>query len=97
MRLQSIIVILIYVILNQTLQFIFCLILSTIYITLYIILLKYIFISKKITNLNANKYLIKINYIWNKNIIVEFVQIDAIQYTQEINKSIVDPKDNQTN
>ena len=40
----------------------FYLIVSTIYITLYIILLKYIYISKKITNLNANKNLIKIKY-----------------------------------
>ena len=63
MSLKNIIVILIYVILNQTLQFIFYLILSTIHITLYIILLKYIYISNKITNLNANKNLIKINYI----------------------------------
>ena len=63
MRLQIIIFIFIYVILNQILQFIFYLVLSTIYIKLYIILQKYIYISKKITNLNANKNLIKIKYI----------------------------------
>ena len=63
MRFQNIIVIFIYVISNQILQFIFYLVLSTIYIKLYIILQKYIYISKKITNLNANKNLIKIKYI----------------------------------
>ena len=63
MRFQNIIVIFIYVILNQLLQFIFYLVLSTIYIKRYIILQKYIYISKKIKNLNANKNLIKINYI----------------------------------
>ena len=75
MRLPNIIIILIntsvyflrfpniIVIFNQTLLFIFNLILSPRYIMLYIILLKYIYISKKITNLNANNNLIKINYI----------------------------------
>ena len=63
MTLKNIIIKLIYVILNQTLQFSFYLIQSTIRITLYIILLKYVYISNKITNINANKNLIKINYI----------------------------------
>ena len=57
MRLQNIIVIFIYVILNQIIQFIFLFSSKhNIYITLYIFLQQYIYISKKITNLNANKF-----------------------------------------
>ena len=41
-------------------------IISAIYITLYKILLKYIYMYKKIINLNANNNLIKINYIYYK-------------------------------
>ena len=63
MRLQNISVIFIYVISNQIIQFIFYLILTIINIKLYIILQKYIYISRKITNLNAYKNLIKTNYI----------------------------------
>ena len=73
MRLQSVIVILIYVISNQILSFVFYFNLSIIYFKLYIILLKYIYIYKTTTNLTANK---KINQNFNifkiKNIIVEF-------------------------
>ena len=69
-------------------------ILSIVYLKLYyIIFLKYIHISKTTTNLNANK---KINQNFNtfriKNIIVEFREIDAIQYMQMIIKSIVKNK-----
>ena len=54
-------------------------ILSKIYLRLCIIILKYIYTSKTITNVNANK---KINHNFNtfkiKNIIVEFREVDGI-------------------
>ena len=79
MGLYNIIVILIYVIWNQTLKFILYFILSTIYLKLYINFFKYIYTSKTTNNVNANK---KINHNFNiyklKDIIIEFREIDAI-------------------
>ena len=79
MRLYNIIVILIYIIWNQTLYFILYFIVSTIYLKLYIIFLRYIYKSKTTINVNANK---KINHNFSifkiKNIIIEFREKDAI-------------------
>ena len=72
----------------------FYFILSTIYLKVYIIFLKYIYMFKIITNLNANK---KINENFNifriKYLIVEFRKIDAIEYTQMITKLTVNKID----
>ena len=79
MRLYNIIVILIYIIWNQTLYFILYFIVSTIYLKLYIIFLRYIYKSKTTINVNANK---KINHNFSifkiKNIIIEFREKYAI-------------------
>ena len=61
--------------------------LRIIYLKLYIILLKYTYISKTTTNLNTNKKInLKINIFKIKNIIVEFKEINGIQYVQMIIK-----------